>query len=509
MAALSNPRYEDHEEILGSSTLEAMRSSRVLVVGAGGIGCELLKNLVLGGFENIEVIDMDTIDLSNLNRQFLFRHHHIGSPKSIVARESALAFNPLAKIVAHHANIKEARFGVSFFQQFSLVMNALDNLDARRHVNRLCLAADVPLIESGTAGFLGQVQFFQKGKTDCFECSPKPVPKTYASCTINNTPSKPIHCIVWAKAKLGDLFDPQSDGASSSGAQPVDVGGAAAADGPSSIWQDPQIVGSQQLLQQTLEQRGFSHWAFQKLFATDISVQRRVGELSTHDIWKGQPPPEPVSLSELLDTAAAPSQFDSGASERSVWSLDENARVFLQSVEKLQARGGPVSFDKDDAETLDFVVSASNVRSHQFSIPLQSRFEAKALAGSIIPAIATTNAIIAGLIVIEAVKYLSQKPIDQMKCTYLLKRPSRNRLLIPLPTDEANPSCFVCGMVQFVSFIIPSLLSHALFLFFFFLPRNQYINVKNQHQDHISSDVGGSSPHGRVWAHRTVLDDWS
>ena len=67
------------------------------------------------------------------------------------------------------------------------------------HVNRMCLAADVPLIESGTAGYDGQVELIKKGKTQCYECEPKPPQKTFPGCTIRNTPSEPIHCIVWAK----------------------------------------------------------------------------------------------------------------------------------------------------------------------------------------------------------------------------------------------------------------------------------------------------------------------
>jgi hypothetical protein len=62
-----------------------MNQARILMVGAGGIGCELLKNLVLSGFGEIHIVDLDTIDLSNLNRQFLFRHEHIKKSKALVS----------------------------------------------------------------------------------------------------------------------------------------------------------------------------------------------------------------------------------------------------------------------------------------------------------------------------------------------------------------------------------------------------------------------------------------
>lgn len=68
-----------------------------------------------------------------------------------------MRFRPHINIRSYHANVKNPEFDVDFFKQFDVVLNGLDNLDARRHVNRLCLAADVPLVESGTTGFLGQV----------------------------------------------------------------------------------------------------------------------------------------------------------------------------------------------------------------------------------------------------------------------------------------------------------------------------------------------------------------
>lgn len=68
-----------------------------------------------------------------------------------------MRFRPNISITPYHANVKDPDFDVDYFKQFNVVLNGLDNLDARRHVNRLCLAADVPLVESGTTGFLGQV----------------------------------------------------------------------------------------------------------------------------------------------------------------------------------------------------------------------------------------------------------------------------------------------------------------------------------------------------------------
>lgn len=79
-----------------------------------------------------------------------------------MAKESAAGFNPNVKLEAYHANIKDSRFNIDWFQRFDIVFNALDNLEARRHVNKMCLAAGVPLIESGTTGFKGQVQVIKR-----------------------------------------------------------------------------------------------------------------------------------------------------------------------------------------------------------------------------------------------------------------------------------------------------------------------------------------------------------
>lgn len=74
------------------SPANLLEQAHLLMVGAGGIGCELLKNLVLTGFGEIHIVDLDTIDLSNLNRQFLFRHEHIKKSKALVGRHAAIGY---------------------------------------------------------------------------------------------------------------------------------------------------------------------------------------------------------------------------------------------------------------------------------------------------------------------------------------------------------------------------------------------------------------------------------
>merc|ERR1719445_2685133 len=125
----------------------------------------------------------------------------------------ALSFNPddNIELISHHGNVKDDKFGLSYFQTFNLVMNALDNVSARRHVNRLCLAAKIPLVESGTQGYIGQVTLHKKNETECFDCTPHPTPKTYAVCTLRDTPDKPVHCIHWAKLLYAVLFGPHDN----------------------------------------------------------------------------------------------------------------------------------------------------------------------------------------------------------------------------------------------------------------------------------------------------------
>ncbi|KAL4902999.1 hypothetical protein BDW74DRAFT_55619 [Aspergillus multicolor] len=420
-----------------------IRESRVLLVGAGGIGCELLKNLLLTGFGEIHVIDLDTIDLSNLNRQFLFRPEHIKKPKALVAKEVAQKFRPGAKIEAYHANIKDSNFDVDWFATFNIVFNALDNLDARRHVNKMCLAADVPLVESGTTGFNGQVQVIKRNVTECYDCNSKEVPKTFPVCTIRSTPSQPIHCIVWAKSYLlPELF-----GTSEADAENLDY--SEDADNVQELENLQREARALREIRQSMGSAEFAQKVFDKVFKEDINRLRNM-----EDAWKTRNAPEPLDYQVLEETA---SSVEPGISlkDQRVWTTSESLAVFKDSLDRLSNRmktlqeskdgSAVIEFDKDDVDTLDLVTASANLRAVIFGIEPKSKFDTKQMAGNIIPAIATTNAMTAGLCVLQALKVL-KGDYDHAKMVFLER--SGARALNSEKLNPPNPHCPVCSVAH-------------------------------------------------------------
>ena len=134
--------------------------------------------------------------------------------------------------------------------------------------------------------------------------------------------------------------------------------------------------------------------------------------------------------------------------------MQKYCELFRDSVAQLKARleqqaSGEserpmLVWDKDDQDAMDFVTAASNFRCHIFSIAPKTQFEIKSLAGNIIPAIATTNAIVAGLIVLQALKVL-QKNEAACKTVYVREKPACNRVIVGTELVKPNEKCYVCA----------------------------------------------------------------
>ncbi|KAK5947443.1 E1 ubiquitin-activating protein uba2 [Knufia obscura] len=434
------PRERFQRQSLGVM-YNTMKEARVLLVGAGGIGCELLKDLVKSGFGEIHIIDLDTIDLSNLNRQFLFRHEHIKKSKALVAKEVAQKFDPRAKLIAHHANIKDEQYNVEWFSGFKIVFNALDNIDARRHVNRMCLAADVPLIESGTTGFNGNVQVIKKGKTACYDCKPKQIPKSFPVCTVRSTPSQPIHTIVWAKSYLlPELFGVSED-------QVAEVDSSTDSENAEEIKKLKEESQQLRKLRESMSSDDFAQQVFDQVFRKDVERL-----LSMEDYWKNKKAPTPLSY-EIFATGAETVDASISKTDQRIWTIPETFVVFKDSLTRLSKRlaeeraqaektGLPepvIEFDKDDDDTLDFVTAAANLWSAAFAIEPKSKFDTKQMAGNIIPAIATTNAMIAALCVLQAYKVMKGE-FGRTREIFLQKAN-----MVGDSSDLPNPECTVCS----------------------------------------------------------------
>eukprot|EP00297_Palpitomonas_bilix_P025960 CAMPEP_0113904794 /NCGR_PEP_ID=MMETSP0780_2-20120614/23526_1 /TAXON_ID=652834 /ORGANISM="Palpitomonas bilix" /LENGTH=423 /DNA_ID=CAMNT_0000898595 /DNA_START=113 /DNA_END=1384 /DNA_ORIENTATION=- /assembly_acc=CAM_ASM_000599 len=198
----------------GPQVLAGLGEFKVLVVGAGGLGCELLKNLAMSGFKQIDVIDMDTIEITNLNRQFLFRKSDVKKPKAEVAARFVMERVEGVSVTSHFCRIEEK--DEDFYSQFNCIVLGLDSVEARRWMNAMvCSLVEkdedgdvtgglIPVVDGGTEGFKGHARVIFPCVTACFECTLDLFPPQikFPLCTLAETPRTAAHCIEWAKLIL-------------------------------------------------------------------------------------------------------------------------------------------------------------------------------------------------------------------------------------------------------------------------------------------------------------------
>lgn len=477
-------RYDGVTAVFGQKFVENLKNLNLFLVGAGAIGCEMLKNWAMmgvgaGSKGKITVTDNDSIEKSNLNRQFLFRSKDVGRPKSEIAAAAVIAMNPDLQGKIDHKNEKvgqdtEDIFNEDFWSSLDIVVNALDNVEARTYVDRRCVFFKKPLLESGTLGTKGNVQVVYPDMTESYSSSQDPPEKSIPLCTLRSFPNKIDHTIAWAKNLFQDYF----------------------ADAPENVnlyLSQPNFVES--TLKQSGDQKGiletiYSYlvtnrpltfeecieWArleFEKKFNNDIQQLLynfpHDAVTSTGQPFWGGPKRAPTPLKFDTENEDHMNFIIAGANLRAFnyglkggadmdtykkvlsevkvpeFSPMSNLKIqvndndpdpnasgdmdqdeLMKIAEKLPQpaslagfRLEPVEFEKDDDSNhhIDFITAASNLRALNYEIEPADRSKTKFIAGKIIPAIATTTALVTGLVCLELTKVVDgeNKTIEDFK----------------------------------------------------------------------------------------------
>jgi molybdopterin/thiamine biosynthesis adenylyltransferase len=149
---------------------DRLRDARILVVGAGALGNELVKNLALAGIGTVVVIDMDLVENSNLSRCVFFRLEDEGRPKAEVVCERASELNPEIRFVSVVGDVRHD-LGLGDYAGFDAVLGGLDNREARLHVNQACWKASTPWVDGAIEGLMGIMRVFVPPESACYECT--------------------------------------------------------------------------------------------------------------------------------------------------------------------------------------------------------------------------------------------------------------------------------------------------------------------------------------------------
>jgi ubiquitin-activating enzyme E1 len=210
----NNDRFRDQTVLFGNAAMQKLKELKVFMIGAGALGCEYLKQFALMGVASagdgkLTVTDDDTIEISNLNRQFLFRKQHVTKSKAATACSVAKTINPSLNVdaqIQRAAPNTENIFTDVFWDNLDCVFGAVDNVKARQYVDSKCVLHKKYLFESGTLGTKCNSQMVVPYKTQSYSDSQDPKEDSIPMCTLRNYPYLLDHTIEWSRDYFQGLF---------------------------------------------------------------------------------------------------------------------------------------------------------------------------------------------------------------------------------------------------------------------------------------------------------------